>query len=311
MKRNSRHDSVALARQKNLAALLILANLFVGAALALVMTLSDWSPGLTSFELIVCCIVFGMAWLALVVAGGFVEWLPRALPSAFPGGLQADGEPSSVAAFIARRRMVFYYAGVVLDLLAIAVISQVTGGLPESPFVALLIAFVLTGQQLSRFRTQSGILFVLGIVTALLMLIFEPFFSKPEPPAPPELEIAAVLLALATGGVLNYFEKSHNYLLERHVHRPSHVRIYEDGRGIWRYSLYRDFHRQDPVLFPPGDPAVKLDDGEFPPGLKERFEELAKAMGSDASWDALEPDWPERCEDSFAMRLVVKKDVAR
>ena len=78
---------------------------------------------------------------------------------------------------------------------------------------------------------------------------------------------------------------------------------HDDGEGIWRFVLYNGIHRQDPVLVASSDPSTTLDDGEFPCGLKDGFEKLAKEMGEDAGWGCLEPEWPERCEASFTMKL--------
>ena len=168
MKRTSRHDAVALARQQNLSALLILSNLFVGGMLAGIVILSDWSLGITSGETITCIAVFAVSWLNLLIATDFLEWLRRLFRSMPSGG------------------------------------------------------------------------------------------------------------------------------------------PHDDGEGIWRFAFYNGIHRQDPVLLAPSVPPAP-GDGEFPCGLKERFERLARAMERDAKWDDLGPDWPERCEASFTMKLAAQE----
>jgi hypothetical protein len=303
MKRNRRHDAVALDRQKSLAPLLILSNLGVGGFLVGVMLLSGWDPELSTGELIACVVVGAVSALALLVAAGFVEWLPQLFPSLYGDSVRSGRKSSASARFVARNRMVFYYVGVWSNFFAIALVTEFTGGLLGSPFVALLIAFVLTGQQLSRFRKQSGALLATGLLVALAMLKLESHVATPSPPAPDELEAASILLALAAGGLLSYFEKSHNYLIEKHVRPPSHVRIYADGLGIWRFAFYRDIHRQDPVLLAPHDPSTAPRNGGFPPELKARFEKLVEAMAADAKWPNRSLRWPTKCEDSFSMDL--------
>jgi hypothetical protein len=193
-----------------------------------------------------------------------------------------------------------------VDLLALGVMIEVSGGLAESPFVPLLIAFVLTGQQLSRFKTQSGLLYLSGLVIFGLMIIVEPLSSRPPEPPPHELTIAMAFLALATGGLLNYFEKPHNYLLAKRLKPPSRARIYQDGSGVWRVSLLHSIHRQDPVIFPASDPPTELIDGEFPIGLQEQVNAYLEALSTVAKWEHVQTDWPSRCSSSFMVRIVPK-----
>lgn len=219
-------------------------------------------------------------------------------------GPSSDAPPFD-AAFLARYRMAFYYTGVLANLIALALATEVTGGLAESPFVPLLVAFVLSAQQLSRFRTQAGVMFAAGLVAVTLMLLLDRFASDPPVPAPHDLVIMSVLLALAGGGWLSLREKPYNHYVKKNVQGPSQVHIYRDGRDAWRFVLYSKIHRQDPIL-------LRTDgglDGEFPESLKERLEERLFAMGEAGGWEEFELIWPQRCTGSFAVAISRKTEI--
>jgi hypothetical protein len=300
MARPKRHDEIAHERQKRLAALLVIANLAVGLGAVVAVLLTGWDLELTRTEWICIAIAVGISWVNLLIAAGFVGWILDLPSSLFPDGLGASAE-SPDARLLKGRRMAFYYVGVWANLVALAFIVEITGGLAESPFVALLIAFVLTGQQLSRFRTQSGLLYVSGLLIVALMILLEPIANPPTESAPHELEIAIVVLALVAGGLLNFTEKPENYLVKK-VRQPSRARIYRDGGGVWRVCLLERVHRQDPVIFASLEAKGEAEEA-FPDGLQERFEEFLATMSEDAGWTTMVVSWPDRYSNSFIVRL--------
>jgi hypothetical protein len=300
MAKAKRHDEVSHERQQKLAALLVLVNLFVGAITIAIVLATNWNLDFTKAEWICIGALVVISWSNLLAAAGFFGWAVSLIFSMLPYGTGVSEAPPD-ADLLERRRMAFYYVGVWANLLALGAIIEVTGGLAESPFVALFIAFVLTGQQLSRFRTQSGLLYVSGLLVAALMIALEPLSTRPAELAPHELTISVAILALGAGGLLNYIEKPHNYLLERHVKRPSRARIYQDGRGVWRVVLLERVHPFDPPIFARAETGST--DGEFPVGLKERFESFLGTMAEDAGWTTLKTTWPERCSTNFIVRL--------
>lgn len=305
MVRAGRHDELALKRQRDLAGALILANLGIGSVSALIIDRYDWSLGLTATEMTLWVAAFAVTLLALLIAAGFIEWLAGALPS-FIARNEAGPNPNRLSTFIAEKRMVFYYVGVWANLIALALVTETTGGLQASPFVPVFVAFILTGQQLSRFRTQAFNLLVSGLVLVAAMLAFHSLASEPSSLPPDQLPIAVVVLSLLAGGLLNVFERPHNYLLKKQVPPPTHARIYRDGEGVWRFVFFMDRHSQDPVLLGRSDPS--LQDGKFPPELRERFEEHIKEMGKHGSWANVSPEWPAKCKQSFTMRLIATED---
>lgn len=298
-----RHDQIAHERQKRLGGLLILANLTIGGISTAIIFATEWDPALTLVDWIIFGVLVVGAWLNLLVAAGAVGWAYDSILGFFQDGVDStDRHPDD--RLLERGRMIFYYVGVWLDLLALAVIIEVSGGLAESPFVPLLIAFVLTGQQLSRFKTQSGLLYISGLAIFGLMILLEPLSTRPPEPAPHELTICVAFLALAIGGLLNYFEKPHNYMLEKHLRQPSRARIYQDGCGAWRVTLLHSIHRQDPVIFAASEAPDRPGDGTFPDGLRERFDAYLAEMITDARWEPVQPDWPTQCSSSFMVKFI-------
>jgi hypothetical protein len=301
MTKPKRHDELAHERQQRLARLLVLANGLIGAISVAIIYATTWSLGLNRTEWVVIGGLILVSWLNLLIAAGSIGGAVNSVMSMMAEGSDASEKPVD-ARLLERWRMGFYYVGVWANLLALATIIEVTGGLVGSPFVALLIAFVLTGQQLSRFRMQSGLLYVSGLVVLLSMILLEPVFTKPSGPAPDELTLSVVAMALVASGWLNYVEKPHNYLVENRIRQPTRARIYRDGAGVWRVVLLERIHRLDPVLYFSAESA-DVTDGEFPAGLQDKFRNFLDSMSQDAGWAPLEPKWPERCGSNFTVNL--------
>lgn len=295
MKFRQRHDSIAHERQQKLAQLLFLANFGIGVCAVSIMAYYDWSPDPTRFEVALFVLLIGLSWLCLLTAAGVLGWLVGLL-----GGISvgpSPGDPAVDEKFLAQHRMRFYYAGVILNLLGFAVVAEITGGVSESPFMALVIAFILTSQQLSRFQPQAAAMLVVGLAVTVLMLLLEPLASEPATGAPHQLEIAAVLLALVGGGVLNYIEKPPNHYV-RKLKGPEQVLVYQDAQGHWRFAFYRRSHRQDPILLTSSD----ADGGAFPDGLERQVIRYAAEMAVADLGDSV-PEWPKEFTTCFSLRL--------
>lgn len=296
MKFDRRHDTIAHERQRKLAQLLFLANLGIGASAGLLMAYWDWSFEPTGFEVGLLIGLFALSWLCLLTAAGAVGWLVG-LFAGIPG-VPPSGEPAVDEEFLAKHGMRFYYAGVIFNLVAFALVTEVTGGLDESPFTALLVAFVLTSQQLSRFRPQAAIMLGIGLAVTGLMLLLEPLASEPAAAAPHQLEVAAVLLALIGGGALNCMEKPPNHYVTA-PEAPSRVLVYRDAQGNWRFSFYQRFHRQDPILLT----GAAADGNAFPEELERQVIRYASEMATVAGWEESVPGWPKEFTTCFSIRL--------
>jgi hypothetical protein len=304
----SRHDDVAHERQQKLALLLCLSDLFVALAAAAIALRYHWHSDVSGYEIVLGACLTAISWVTLLVAGGTVGWV-ASLFSALSSAPTTSAERVD-AVLLARYRMAFYYVGVFCNLAVIALITEVTGGIGGSPFVPLLIAFVLTSQQLSRFRTQSGLMLLSGLIITVLLLLVEPLATEPATAPPKLLTIVMLMLAFATGALLTYFEKPHNLYVEKHVHKPSRVRIYRDGKGSWRAALYDQVHQQDPVLMCEPE-CLELSSGAFPDGLKKRVEDYVAVMADAAGWSRPTMEWPKTCSMSFAMLLSFDEEGGR
>lgn len=206
--RKPRHDTIAHERQRRLAPLLLLANLAIAVAAAIVMLSFGWGPDPTGFELGLFLFLLVFSWTNLLIAAGAVGGLVDLLDGVPKH--QREASPRVDDRILARYRMVFYYVGVLANLAAFALVAEVTGGLAGSPFVALLVAFVVTSQQLSRFKTQSALMLLAGLVVIVVMYLLEADASHPPDPAPEGAEIILVVLALVGGGLLGIIEKPRN-----------------------------------------------------------------------------------------------------
>ncbi len=307
-------------RQRRLAGILFLANLAIGlVSAAIIGPVNNWQLEFSTFQWVCLGFAFGLSWLCLLIAADFAHWaggVVRRAGSAIASALSEDGkadEPEDPGPEIERldpHRKYFYYCGVWSNLISLALLTELTGGLAESPFVALYIAFVLTGQQLSRFRRQTFWMLVTGVVVTALMIVLGPYASAPAVAAPHGLTITVVALALAAGALHNYMEKPENYLIKKHVRPPTRARIYLDGRMAWRFTFLENIHRQDPFLATSAMPAAAMNaDGDFPEGLKEKFEEYLGVMLDATGWQ-VESTWPNRCARSFVVNLRVVSGAA-
>lgn len=199
-----RHGKIALRRQKELARWLFYVN--VAIAVIWLLTANDWHLGLSGgvvVALIACGVVFV---ICIGLAANGIGGVRRFLRAADQGNDDDDDEPWRSESWIADRRYWFYYAGVWADLFALALLVWTTGGLDGSPLVAILVAFVLTGMQLSRERDQAAALLASGVGVAVFILVVSPPMHPPDP-APSDLATWLVMLALGGGGVLTLNER--------------------------------------------------------------------------------------------------------
>lgn len=301
MKFRQRHDSIAHQRQKRLAQLLCLFNVMLALGCGAIMVYEHWNPEPTRAEVLALICLVAFSWLFLLVAAGTIGWFADLRTALRPGPFTA--KPAVDDAFLNKHRMSFYYAGVILNLLAIAMATEITGGLADSPFTALLIAFVLTAEQLSRFKPQAKVMLVIGLAVAALMIGLEKLASDPPDLAPHLLYIAVALAALLGGGILTVWEKPRNHYVHE-LDDPSQVLVYRDVHGNWRFSVYDESHRQDPILLPGNG----VDMVDFPSDLEARVVDCALDMVASSDWEKGEslPGWPSTFTTCFSLELKAK-----
>jgi hypothetical protein len=194
--------------------------------------------------------------------------------------------------FFAARRMIFFYAGVNLNIVTLSVLIEQTGGIIRSPYSAVFFAFILTGQQLSRFKTQSSFLISVGVILTLAMWIYETAFGllKTSDPPKPLVFLLVVSTFIACGLMTNY-EKNHNYYVEGRQNLPTHAHVYRDAEGVWHYEIYCQRHRIDPIV---GDlSSLPAQTGDSSNAVRRGVEATVKSMYEAAGWGHPKFLWPE------------------
>jgi len=197
---------------------------------------------------------------------------------------------------------VFYYVGLAANILALALIVLATGGLTKSPFLALFVAFVLIGQQLSRYRTQARTLILSGFVLAVAMLLVDSYIDSAESTVQEQITIVLVLLTFGFSGILSWLQKPPNPLAGHDLSKPpTQAHVYK-ANNAWQVALYRGQHTMDAVV------PDEVEDGQ----IKDAFEALLGEMAGAASWPTLDPDWPagyqEQDPPSFRVKLRAKDE---
>lgn len=243
--RQPRHDQIAFRRQRYLAVFLLMIDIYVIALSALVAYIAKWHPitqdgffltGTLALATVICLL------LAAGVVGGLRGMWNEGI-SAAPGRRHPDPD------FFVKRRMVFFYTGVNLNILGLAILVEQTGGITASPYIAVFFAFVLTGQQLSRFKTQSSFLISVGVALTAAMWVYESVFGPSKTPgAPKVLTFLLVASTFVACGLITNYEKGHNYLVEGEQSLPTHAHVYRDSESMWHYAVYCQRHRLDPIF---------------------------------------------------------------
>jgi len=193
--------------------------------------------------------------------------------------------------FFAQRRMIFFYAGVNLKLLTFAVLVEQTGGITSSPYIGVFFAFILTGQQLSRFRTQSTCLIAAGAVLTTAMWAYETTAGKLKSPAPPAtLTLLLVITTFIACGLMTNYEKDHNYLVQgKEKDLPTQAHVYRDVHGVWHYVIYRRRHRLDPIV--DHSAVEEAGTGKTLTAVQDRVQAIISSMYQEAAWDLPEFRW--------------------
>jgi hypothetical protein len=240
------HDQLSIERQRRLASL----QLFVNALLLVIYLIAihvwGWRFNLTTGEKEAGWTVWIISLVLLIVASSFMMPILDVFQAgrSRPGG-SADPEPTWLATY----RKFVYYPAVLGNLAAIAVFIEQTGGLVRSPFAPVLFALILGAQQESRFKSNSRLYIIAGVVITVALVGFEKAFGTRSVPNPPShlyfWIVAAVFLLTA---ILTHIDKAVNYKARGRFPEPSHIELYVDDGGIWRFALHSKGTRLDPVV---------------------------------------------------------------
>jgi len=283
-----RHDQIARVRQGYLAVFMLLLDvILIGLSLGVAYT-TKWHP-LTQDRFRTTGVLAVLSLLCLFFAAGAVGGFRDMLA----GGISRGPKTSHYRDddFFANKRMIFFYAGVNLTLLTFAVLVEQTGGITASPYIAVFFAFILTGQQLSRFKTQSTVLIAVGAALTLAMWLWQYTHGLlKSPAAPPTLTLVLLVATFIACGLMTNYEKDHNYIVERkEKDLPTQAYVYQDGKKKWHYVIYCRSHRLDPIVDGPESETPETDQALEP--VQKRIQEIIISMYPRAEWDQTDFHW--------------------
>ena len=281
-----RHDQIAFRRQQYLAAFLLMIDAYVAVISVVVGYIAKWHP-LTQDELLLTTILALASMVCFLLAAGAVGGIRDMWNEGIgiaPGLRHRDTD------FFAKRRMIFFYTGVNLNMIALALLVGQTGGITASPYIAVFFAFILTGQQLSRFKTQSSFLIGVGIVLTAAVFVCESTVGLPKTSrAPDELTFLLLASTLIACGLITSYEKGQNYLVEGKQNLPTHAHVYRDATGMWHYAVYCRRHRLDPVV---GHDSEETGTEGSLESVRKKVEAIVKSMYQAAEWGKPSFEWP-------------------
>jgi len=303
MFRTTRHDNIAFIRQRYLAMFLLILLAIVIILSAAIAYAFKWHP-LTPDRLAIVIPLSAATALSLLLAAGVVggcrDMWDNAVNKTPAARTHRDND------FFARKRMVFFYAGVNLSLVLFVVVIEQTGGVTSSPYTAPFVALVLTGQQLSRFKTQASFLISTGMVLTLIAGIYESTAGVLDTPSPPRILVYLLIaISLAAAGLIANVEKDHNYLIEGKQHLPTHARVYKDAHDIWHYVIYCQQHQLDPIV---GSDTTKEGTRNSESEVCAKVEADVRSMYQAAGWGQPSFNWsPREQGNSFTVSFPVNE----
>jgi hypothetical protein len=98
---------------------------------------------------------------------------------------------------------------------------------------------ILGAQQLGRFRLNSLIYIVAGLVVTGVLLVLDlnaGHTAVPEPPA--SLAFTVLALSFLIPAVVGHVDKPRNYHASGEFPPPRLIEVSCDGKDVWRYCLY-------------------------------------------------------------------------
>jgi hypothetical protein len=240
------HDSMSSVRQRAISNIILIANVGLALLFAAATNIWGWRFAFGPTGIIVFSVTWTISLLCLILCSS----LFAALSSAVEGlSTRPEAKRGQENPYLSGARKFFYYPGVFANIIAVAVVVEQSGGLIHSPFTAVLFAMVLAGQQLGRYRTNSSLFIVGGVVLTLLLLAYEGLEGIRVAQEPPRQLLFFILAAsFLVAALFTHIEKRPNYRATGKFPPPTRVEIYSDNNGTWRYALYCDRSPLDPVL---------------------------------------------------------------
>jgi hypothetical protein len=295
---DKRHDRVSSRRQRNLSNVVIIVNISLYVVYEAAVRAWGWSFQFGSEGRLLFMTIWIASLLCLVPASGIPAAVSRLLQESTPlPGESGNRENPAVS----RARKFFYYPGIYLNIAAVAVLVELSGGLIESQYSAVLFGMVLAGQQLGRFRTNSRILICIGAFLVLALFLHERLSGVRTVPHPPaELEFFILVSSFLIPALFAHIEKRPNYRAKGDFPPPQYVEIYRDeGYDAWRYALY---DRHSPL-----DPAIDLSSGKNVEEARSLIEEKLKSIASLLGLKSSVLEWPDS-SDNESLGYIVNKE---
>jgi hypothetical protein len=282
-----RHDRVSSRRQKSLTSIIITVNIVLYIAYEMAVRAWEWDFRFGPEGRLLFMTVWVASLFCLLPASGLFAAVARSFQEAGPiPGEVLKREDQAVS----KLRKFFYYPGVYLNILAVAVLVELSGGLIESPYTPVLFGMVLAGQQLGRFRTNSKIFICTGAILVLALLFYERIFGiRVVPEAPAQLQFFILTSSFLIAALFTHLEKKPNYRAKGRFPPPQYVEIYyDDGHDAWRYALYE---RNSPL-----DPVIESSSGRKVEEVRNLIQKELTSTASLLGLNGFSLEWPESSE---------------
>jgi hypothetical protein len=243
---DQRHDYLSAIRQQVIADLACIGDVVLVVLYLVAAARWHWHLDVPTGALIAFLVSLLLAFTGMLLCSSLPMVIGRDLiylSAAHPYEEESDRSWLSL-----KRRYIFYPAAY-LNIVAISIWIEVSGGIVASPFTPVLFAFVLTAQQLGRFRLNSLMFIATGIVITLILAAYQSVAGiHREPTAPRQLSFYILAAAFLVAAICTHVAKATNYRATGRIPDPTHVFIYRYGDGSWRYSVHVRGTRLDSLL---------------------------------------------------------------
>jgi hypothetical protein len=238
------HDYVSSRRQRRIADLALLMN--AGIAVLYLWAVNHWNWHLdVSAGAEIATLGF---WAAALIGMLAASSVPGAIPGFFNDIAETDGRVIEPHWLRNARKYVFYPAAYA-NFVAAAIWIEVSGGLVDSPFTPVLLAMILTAQQLSRFKLNSFLFLTFGAAATGALAVYESKAGILDVPPPPVmLTFWILVISFLVTALCAHALKQRNYRASKTYPSPSDIEVYRDSAGSWRYAMYCRRTPLDPVL---------------------------------------------------------------
>lgn len=240
------HDELSVRRQRTIARLALTINAVLLVVYFITTLTSHWHVRSGPLGLWLGASLWILSILSFSIAASVHGAVLAAIRNL---GSRWQPQNSLERPFTAKLRKYVFYPGAYANFSAIAVLVEESGGLVRSPFTPVLFAVILTAQQLSRFKTNSRNFISFGILITGMMFLLEWINGVKRVPEPPS-RLAFLILALSF--LLTAFsahtDRPPNYRAKGNFPDATHVELYREDRGTWRYVFHCNLARLDPMV---------------------------------------------------------------